>query len=162
MKITRQQYEDPQFEEAIKTVVLNVFREKLQTTLSGHILRNYDIDVVVDNFTDSLVASVKTNLLGEHQKPYVYHTYTSWWDHFKDTIKPQLPKWLQKKIIVHKKKHELTIDTIYPLLDIAIPEDRYDNTVTILVANQNVGTRLSHQPKKNGLDMSVINQQLRR
>lgn len=140
MKLTQEQLYHPSFESFIQTVILDIIQQKTKGTLSGHILRNYDLKVHLDTFTDNLVASITAYTLGERQNPYIYETYETWWDHLKDTIRPKLPDWLKKKVLVRKKKHELNVTAIYPLLNISIPKNRHNNKVTILIDNQPIGS----------------------
>jgi hypothetical protein len=114
-------------------IVLNKTRFRTKATVNLHGL-DCHISTQENVVLNQLIYELEANLWSQKQTPYVYSTYATWLDHLKDT----LPPWLKKYVKVNKTKHSLDIKTVYPNVNIRLP-DSYDNTAIVYVSDFRIG-----------------------
>lgn len=117
----------------MKTVTLNKTRFKNSTTINHHGVECH-VSKHEDLVLGQLTYELEAVLWSKHETPYVYTTYATWKDNLKDTF----PSWLKKYFKINKVTHSLDVKTIYPNLNLTVP-DSYDNTMVIYVNDQRIG-----------------------
>lgn len=95
--------------------------------------------------TNHLMHSLSALFASETQEPFVHQMPATWWDHLKQDW---FPAWAKLRWPPKMDQIILTIDTVYPFLKTALPEEHIGARVTVLVNNQSIGSFL---PETSGM-----------
>lgn len=114
-------------EQQFSRVLLKRIKQTAQMCLGGHILEQMDLRAIRDHMTDSIIFSLRTNVmseqLSERSKTITFKYPASWWEQLKQS---HAPRWFLKKYPVkkHKTSQKVTFEEIalYPNLPSIMPD----------------------------------------
>jgi len=108
-------------------LILEKVRIGLSEYISKEQILNFNIEIIGDNLTDSIIFKIRGFLMGEklreEKRNWRVSYPSSWWQMLKEQY---FPKWLLKKYpvkyTIKKRKVTFKVYEVYPKLPIAIPK----------------------------------------